>query len=176
MPLSQKSKKRSTLAQMFVAFTIGFGSFQLIDHFWADFSTLAESTTPDTTEPNSTTATTSPLQTDDVCQLSTKACTQQGASIQLSDDIVHPLKATEITVFWPELPQEITTLVLSLEGLEMMMGVYRLKLTKNTSGEFRGELMLPFCTSKEMTWQGTIEPFLSPEQIKPINVSLRMTK
>jgi len=176
MPLSQKSKKRSTLAQMFVAFTIGFGSFQLIDHFWADYSTFAKNTTPDITEPNSATASRSPLQTDDVCQLNSKVCTQRGARIQLGDDIVHPLKATEITVSWPELPQEITDLILSLEGQEMMMGVYRVKLTKSSSGEFRGELMLPFCTSKEMIWQGTIEPLLAAEQVKPLNVSLRMTK
>ncbi|MGF1759503.1 hypothetical protein L4D76_16470 [Photobacterium sagamiensis] len=176
MSQPKKSNKRSTLAQMFVAFTIGFGSFQLIDHFWADHSTLAKSTTPDITEPNSATATTSALQTDDICQLNSKACIQQGARIQLAADIVHPLKATEITVSWPELPQEITELILSLEGQEMMMGVYRLKLTKNTSGEFRSELMLPFCTSKEMIWQGNIQPLHTSEKVKPLNVSLRMTK
>lgn len=168
MPLLHKSKNRSALAQMLIAFTIGFGSFQLIDHFWVDFSTLAN----DTTSPNSTSA----VQTGDVCQLSSKACNQQGARIQLGTDVVHPLEPTEITVFWPELPLEITTLALSLEGQEMMMGVYRLKLTKDTSGEFHGELMLPFCTSKAMTWQGTIQPLHSSKQVKPLNVSLRMTK
>ncbi len=86
------------------------------------------------------------------------------------------MKATEVNVSWPELPAETNNLMLTLEGHEMMMGVYQLKLSRTSDGQFSGDLLLPFCTSNEMTWLGNIRPLSGPEQITPINISLRMTK
>lgn len=110
------------------------------------------------------------------CQLSTQVCEQNNASVTLSTDVIHPMKATEVNVSWPELPAETNNLMLTLEGHEMMMGVYQLKLSRTSDGQFSGNLLLPFCTSNEMTWLGNIKPLSEPEQITPINISLRMTK
>jgi len=112
----------------------------------------------------------------DYCQLSTRVCKQHEASITLSEDVIHPMQSTNIHVSWPVIPEKTNTLILSLEGREMMMGVYQLKLSRTSNGHFSGDLMLPFCTSKEMTWLGSIKPLSDSEQIMPINVSLRMIK
>jgi hypothetical protein len=147
-----------------VAFGIGFGSLQLLDAYRANsFQSAQPSHTP----------------LEETCQLSQQACEQQAAIIQLSTNIVRPLEATTITVDWPDLPQDTAQLIVSLEGNEMMMGVYKLLLTKQASGQYSGELMLPFCTTNAMTWQGSIEPLSSTRSnnsIKPLNISLRMTQ
>lgn len=147
-----------------VAFGIGFGSLQLLDTYNANSDQSALS---------------SHMPSEETCQLSQQACEQQAAIIQLSADIVHPLKSTIITVDWPSLPQETTQLMVSLEGNEMMMGVYKLLLTKQASGQYSGELMLPFCTTNAMTWQGSIEALSSNHlnsSIQPLTISLRMTQ
>ncbi|MCW8329929.1 hypothetical protein MD588_14060 [Photobacterium sp. SDRW27] len=112
----------------------------------------------------------------DYCQLSTKACEQNHAIVTLSNDVIHPMQSAEVSVSWPDIPQNTDSLILSLEGHEMMMGVYKLKLTRTLNGHFSGNLMLPFCTSEEMTWQGSIKPDSNSVKIEPINVSLRMIK
>ncbi|WP_250684550.1 hypothetical protein [Photobacterium galatheae] len=108
------------------------------------------------------------------CQLSQQHCQQQNAIIQMSDDIVHPLKPTTITVQWPKLPAETQVLKLTLEGREMMMGQYQLQLTRQPDDSFSGELLLPFCTENAMTWQGSITP--DSGSYSPLYVSLRMTQ
>lgn len=114
------------------------------------------------------------------CQLSTKACEQHGATVVLANDVIHPMQGSLISVQWPEIENATEALVLSLEGREMMMGVYQLKLNKTASGHFTGDLLLPFCVSNEMTWQGSIKPLIKPtqnsEHVTPINVSIRMLK
>jgi len=110
------------------------------------------------------------------CQLSTQACEQNNVSVTLSTDVIHPMKATQVNVSWPELPEKTNSLMLTLEGHEMMMGIYQLKLSRASNGQFSGDLLLPFCTSNEMTWLGDIKPLSEPEQITPISISLRMTK
>lgn len=147
-----------------VAFGIGFGSLQLLDAYTApSIQSVLPSRTP----------------LEETCQLSQQACEQQAAIIQLSTDFVHPLEAATITVDWPDLPQGTTQLLVSLEGNEMMMGVYKLLLTKQASGQYSGELMLPFCTTNAMTWQGSIKALSSTnsnDSIQPLNISLRMTQ
>lgn len=112
----------------------------------------------------------------DYCQLSTQVCEQNNASVTLATDVINPMQNTEINVQWPDLPAETDHLVLTLEGHEMMMGVYQLQLSRTASGGFSGDLTLPFCTSDEMTWQGNIKPSSDQEKITPINVSIRMVK
>lgn len=112
----------------------------------------------------------------DYCQLGVQPCKQHNASVALSNDVIRPMQSTEISVSWPELPVETDSLMLSLEGQEMMMGVYQLKLARTADGLFSGNLILPFCTSNEMTWQGNIKPLSNSGQITPLNISLRMIK
>lgn len=112
----------------------------------------------------------------DYCRLSTQACKQHEALVVLNNDVIHPMQSTEINVSWPEISQKNNELILSLEGHEMMMGVYQLKLSRTADGHFSGNIMLPFCTSDKMTWQGSIKPLSDSGQIPPINVSLRMIK
>ncbi|PSU35968.1 hypothetical protein [Photobacterium lutimaris] len=86
------------------------------------------------------------------------------------------MEATKIHVEWPSLPREADTIELTLEGKDMLMGVYRLNLKRQAgSDHFSEELLLPFCVSDEMIWQGkiTATPFSSQQ---PIYVSIRMIK
>lgn len=108
------------------------------------------------------------------CELSQTSCNQNNASIMLSDNIVHPLQPTTMTIRWPELPEETNTLLLTLEGHEMMMGQYQLQLTRQPDDSFSGDLMLPFCTQDAMTWQGKITSESGSHT--PLYVSLRMTQ
>ncbi|MDO6706688.1 hypothetical protein [Photobacterium sp. 1_MG-2023] len=116
----------------------------------------------------------SEFQPDLACTLSQQACLQQDAIVRLSHDVVHPLQPTQMTVQWPALPEEADMLLLSLEGHEMMMGQYQLKLIRQPDRSFSGELMLPFCTEDSMTWQGSITPVSGSHS--PLYVSLRMTQ
>lgn len=148
-------KKWSPVTTLALAVALGWGAFQ-----WSGQS-LSQG------------AETIPL---DFCQLSTQACQQHTAQIQLDSDVVQPMQETEIRVSWPELPADTETLVLSLKGHEMMMGVYQLHLSRTVAGDYRGQLMLPFCTEDEMTWRGEITPQSAAAQMTPLHVSLRMIK
>ncbi|WP_299013007.1 hypothetical protein [uncultured Photobacterium sp.] len=144
------------IAKLLIAFLVGFSAFQL--------TSLV--TQPTLHERNIS----------EYCVLNIKGCKQKNAVITLSSDKIHPMRETEIRVLWPDLPPSTESLLLSLEGHEMMMGVYQLKLSRVTSKHFTGELLLPFCTSNAMTWKGSIKPVSNAEQIEPIYVSLRMEK
>ncbi|WP_036799600.1 hypothetical protein [Photobacterium marinum] len=109
------------------------------------------------------------------CPLTTQGCHQDKITIQLGQDIVHPMVETGINVSWPELPDNTDNLLLSLKGHEMMMGEYHLQLSGG-DGKFSGKLLLPFCTSKAMTWKGSIAPVTNIKGIKPVYISVRMTK
>ncbi|WP_064608229.1 hypothetical protein [Photobacterium sp. J15] len=109
------------------------------------------------------------------CPLTTQGCHQDKIAVQLGQDIVHPMVETEINVNWPELPDNTNNLLLRLEGHEMMMGEYHLQLSGG-DGKFSGKLLLPFCTSKTMTWKGSIVPVTNIKGIKPVYISVRMTK
>lgn len=151
-----KHKKWQPIANILLVVTVGWGGFQLMGL-----------STEQIDKPQ--------VPTND-CQLSTQPCKQHNASVALSNDVIRPMQSTEISVSWPELPTEADNLILSLEGHEMMMGVYQLKLARTADGLFSGNLMLPFCTSNEMTWQGNIKPLSDSGQITPLNISLRMIK
>ena len=110
------------------------------------------------------------------CQLSHQDCVSGEAKIKLDRDIIKPMEATKIQIEWPTLPPDADTLELTLEGQEMMMGVYRQKLVRQAGTDlFSGELVLPFCVSDEMTWQGRITPPAHSSK-QPVNVSIRMIK
>ncbi|ELV8620516.1 TPA: hypothetical protein RQJ75_000177 [Vibrio vulnificus] len=91
---------------------------------------------------------------EDYCMLSTQACTQQAVSMTLSNDTAQPLIASEITVEWPATSGE--QLMLSLRGLEMEMGMPKFILKQTSPGLFRGEVILPVCTTDAMTWLGEL--------------------
>ncbi|MGR5062899.1 hypothetical protein [Photobacterium sp. DNB22_13_2] len=110
------------------------------------------------------------------CPLSNEACEIAGKRIALDRATIRPMEAAKIQVEWPSLPSETDTIELTLEGEEMMMGVYRQTLQRQTgSDRFSGELLLPFCVSDEMTWQGKITATANSSQ-QPIYVSIRMIK
>lgn len=110
------------------------------------------------------------------CLLSNESCAIGGANIKLDRNIIRPMEAAKIEIEWPSLPSQAETLELTLEGQEMMMGVYRQKLIRQTGTNlYSGELVLPFCVSDEMTWQGKIAPPANNSQ-QPVYVSIRMIK
>ena len=113
---------------------------------------------------------------DTYCLLSNENCAIDGTNIKLDRNIIRPMEAAKIQIEWPSLPSEADTLVLTLEGQEMMMGIYRQKLVRQIGTDlYSGELVLPFCVSDEMTWQGKITPPANSSE-QPVNVSIRMIK
>jgi hypothetical protein len=51
-----------------------------------------------------------------------------------------------------------------LAGVEMFLGHHRARLERVSSGTYRGELILPACTSHSMTWAATVLPEGDPER------------
>lgn len=88
------------------------------------------------------------------CHLSTQTCEQNGVSMTLAKDSVHPLVSTAIDVRWPVSSPE--TLLLTLEGLEMDMGQAKFVLKRTAEGHYATDLILPVCTADNMTWIGTL--------------------
>ena len=121
--------------------------------------------------------TTKPPQSDTYCQLGRTPCINDQINIRLSHDIVKPMIATEVDVVWPSLPVSVENLEFILEGHEMMMGQYRLKLSRTAQdNRYNGQIILPFCTSDAMTWKGTITPSNHEHEFEPVFISLRMEK
>ncbi|NGZ15468.1 hypothetical protein HGG78_17210 [Vibrio aestuarianus] len=88
------------------------------------------------------------------CQLSSKPCQQGEVSMTLAQDTSQPLVANTLTVDWPKAQSD--KLVLSLKGLEMDMGIAKYVLTKNENGLYTTEVILPVCTTEQMTWIGDL--------------------
>lgn len=94
------------------------------------------------------------IDVDKYCFISTEPCRQSDVSMQLEHDIAKPLVPSNIEVNWENASGN--TLQLSLEGLEMEMGVAKYQLSKQSNGMFTGTIMLPVCTQDNMTWLGTL--------------------
>ncbi|WP_070969045.1 hypothetical protein [Vibrio sonorensis] len=88
------------------------------------------------------------------CMLSTKTCNSDGVSMAMDTDITRPLVPSTITVHWPD--TQAKQLSVTLEGVEMDMGVAKYILSKQPDGAFSGEVLLPVCTTEKMTWMGEI--------------------
>ncbi|MGR2769712.1 hypothetical protein ACUYOF_19605 [Photobacterium ganghwense] len=112
---------------------------------------------------------------EEICALSTTPCHTTSAQLELDTDIVRPMAPANLSVTWPKLDNDIKELIVELEGHEMMMGVYKAKLTRESDSPlFRGELMLPFCVSDAMTWKGRIIPTTINNDYQPQYISVRM--
>lgn len=149
------------------ALFVGIIAIALMHYFYTDPTSLPHRTT-------SVTESVPP------CALSTTPCQQGDASITLDKDVIRPMEKARIVVEWPALSEDIEQLALSLEGEEMMMGVYRMQLTREAgTSYFSGELMLPFCTSDAMTWVGSTHPITDDPQAphrNRLSLSIRMIK
>ncbi|UGA57761.1 hypothetical protein [Vibrio sp. VB16] len=95
-----------------------------------------------------------PISLDKYCMVSTIACQQDGVTITLEHDLAKPLVESMIEVNWEDTTSD--TLLLSLQGFEMDMGIAKYQLTKQSSGRYIGNIMLPVCTQDKMTWIGTL--------------------
>ncbi|MFC1233520.1 hypothetical protein [Vibrio sp. F74] len=95
-----------------------------------------------------------PINLDKYCMVSTTACQQDGVTITLEHDLAKPLVESMIEVNWEGTTSD--TLLLSLQGFEMDMGIAKYSLTKQSSGRYIGNIMLPVCTQDKMTWIGTL--------------------
>lgn len=94
------------------------------------------------------------LDTAKYCILSSQSCQQSNITMTLEHDTTKPLVPSELVVEWPNTTQKV--LLLSLQGLEMDMGVAKYQLHKISDGRFSGTLLLPVCTQEGMTWVGTL--------------------
>ncbi|WP_413282608.1 hypothetical protein [Vibrio sp. MA40-2] len=72
----------------------------------------------------------------------------------LEQDIAKPLVPNTIEVIWENTSSN--TLLLSLQGAQMDMGIAKYQLTKQPNGKFSADIMLPVCTENKMTWVGTL--------------------
>ncbi len=113
--------------------------------------------------------TSSSINLNDYCQLSTKTCSQSDIQMTLEHDTAQPLMPSELTVEWPQNNAE--SLMLSLQGLEMEMGVVKVKLNRTEGGTYIGDVLLPVCTMEEMTWVGDIS-----DGNQSIKTALRMAR
>ncbi|MDD1779725.1 hypothetical protein LRP49_00825 [Enterovibrio sp. ZSDZ35] len=107
------------------------------------------------------------------CTLGQKACEFNDANARLANDSVAPLVPSNLTV---TLNDDIPTppyLVLELEGVEMNMGIYKLKLADIGNQTFEGDVLLPLCMHEEMTWRGQIS---SPDNQTVLPVDIRMVR
>ncbi|MFA0568065.1 hypothetical protein [Vibrio gallaecicus] len=90
----------------------------------------------------------------DYCMLSTDSCVQDSISMSLDKNTAQPLIPSTIRVIWPNAKQD--TLLLSLKGLEMEMGIALYQLKSIGGDEYEGEIILPVCTLEKMTWVGEL--------------------
>lgn len=111
-----------------------------------------------------------PFEQDNACALSSQLCQMNGVEIKLDTDVAQPLTQTQIYVSWPDNTSE--TLMLTLRGLEMDLGVVKFPLTKQPNGSYLGVITLPICTEAKMTWIGTLTD--SDQQV--VYTSIRMEK
>ncbi|WP_407333851.1 hypothetical protein [Enterovibrio sp. 27052020O] len=105
------------------------------------------------------------------CTLSTSPCVFSSATASLVSDTVAPLNPTTLNVTVTD--ADAPYLLLELEGVEMNMGIYKLKLTRTQANQYRGDVMLPICMDAEMTWRGAIS---SPEKDILLPVDIRMMR
>ncbi len=110
-----------------------------------------------------------PIDLSQYCYLSSESCTQGDMSAQLEQNVLHPLKPTVLSVTWPN--SEAEQLRMELNGMEMEMGTLRFQLTKNDDGLYQAVLLLPVCTTDNMTWLGKIE-----DENQQMNVAIRMER
>ncbi|KXF83183.1 hypothetical protein [Enterovibrio coralii] len=107
------------------------------------------------------------------CTLGTEACQFNQAQASLAEDTVTPLVPTSLKVVLEEATPAPTHLLLEVEGVEMDMGIYKLKLTNIGNQTFQGDVMLPLCMHEEMTWRGQIS---SPDNQTVLPVDIRMVR
>lgn len=105
------------------------------------------------------------------CTLGTTPCRFSNGTAQLSDDIAKPLLPSQLTVELSDNAAEY--LLLELEGVQMDMGVYKVKLTPNGANRYSGELMLPICADAEMTWRGNL---ITPDNRVLLPLDVRMAR
>jgi len=118
---------------------------------------------------SSLTQNTQPVNFDKYCLLSTTPCQQDGVSMSIEHDIVKSLVPSRIDVNWGNTSSE--TLLLSLHGLEMNMGIAKYQLTKQPNGKYSTTVLLPVCTQNNMTWIGTLS-----DGSKKIYTAIRMER
>ncbi|PML78549.1 hypothetical protein BCT27_10995 [Enterovibrio norvegicus] len=104
------------------------------------------------------------------CVLSTTTCDFSNASATLANDTVEPLVPSTLSV---NADSEASYLLVELEGVEMNMGIYKLKLVKTNKNQFQGDVMLPICMDAEMTWRGSIS---SPDKSISLPIDVRMVR
>lgn len=103
------------------------------------------------------------------CSLTSLPCIQGDITIASNRDIVQPLVPFTISAQWPN--SRATALNLTLDGVEMDMGTVKYQLKPTTDNHYQAEILLPACTTTDMTWQG----YVTDEQTY-VYISLRMAR
>lgn len=123
---------------------------------------------------------TAAIDLEEFCHLSTQTCTQNSVKMTLEHDTTQPLLPSTLSVEWPNATDE--SLLLSLQGLEMEMGVVKIQLSKIGNGFYEGSVILPVCTTDDMTWYGTLSRTGSVKNStpnnssQPVNIVIRMKR
>ncbi|WP_325894580.1 hypothetical protein [Grimontia sp. NTOU-MAR1] len=105
------------------------------------------------------------------CTLSSTPCLFNNAKVSMASNTAAPLIPTKVSV-------EVTGatpnyLMIELQGVEMNMGTYKIKLSSVGDNLYQGELMLPICMEDEMTWRGAIK---SSDDSISLPIDVRMAR
>ncbi|WP_434361647.1 hypothetical protein NF212_24660 [Parasalinivibrio latis] len=106
------------------------------------------------------------------CVLNEKTCSNDLFSAALSSSDVSPLIPVNLVVETHQ-AMPFDTLDVVLEGIEMNMGIYKLKLNKMPAGHFEGIVQLPVCREDVMTWRGWIK---TSDNIDKMAIEIRAEK
>ncbi|WP_235956043.1 hypothetical protein [Grimontia sedimenti] len=105
------------------------------------------------------------------CTIGTTPCTFDHATVSMASATAAPLIPTEIRVEVSN--ASVDHLMVELQGVEMNMGIYKLKLSSAGNNLYTGDLMLPICMEDEMTWRGVVK---SPDNALSLPIDVRMAR
>ncbi len=106
---------------------------------------------------------------DDFCMLSTTSCEQESISMSLDRETAQPSSTHEDKSSLGGAASR--TLMLSLTGLEMEMGSARFQLKNIGNNTYEGDVILPVCALDKMTWIGELT-----DGVDTVNPAIRMAR
>jgi hypothetical protein len=92
------------------------------------------------------------------CQLEAGACRQQiGAAsvgMRIRPGKIPLMETLSVTVQLEAI--DATGVLVDIKGLNMDMGLNRIRLSRSNAGEWRGETILPVCSQRRMEWEAAV--------------------
>lgn len=83
------------------------------------------------------------------CLLSESPCQVSGYTLEFKDRPIRPLTPIPVEL---QTADEISSVVLDLEMIDMDMGVNRFRLSQKAGGTWKGNIMIPVCATGSRDW------------------------